>query len=131
MDGSSTTCGCRKSGLQELIASYQNTVLTANQEVEDALVAFLRNQQRVRFLESTVKETQEALRLLTISFNEGDISFTGVFIMQGDLAAKQDQLAQARGRRRDKFDQPVQGARRRLADSLSRLPAMCHRRPTV
>jgi outer membrane protein TolC len=25
-------------GLQELVSSYQNTVLTANQEVEDALV---------------------------------------------------------------------------------------------
>jgi NodT family efflux transporter outer membrane factor (OMF) lipoprotein len=87
----------QEAGLQELIASYQNTVLTANQEVEDALVAFLRNQQRVAFLKSTVTETQEALRLLTISFNEGDISFTGVFIMQGDLAAKQDQLAQAEG----------------------------------
>jgi NodT family efflux transporter outer membrane factor (OMF) lipoprotein len=87
----------QESGLQELIANYQNTVLTANQEVEDALVAFLKNQQRVRYLKTVVDETQEALRLLTISFNEGDISFTGVFIMQGDLAAKQDQLAQAQG----------------------------------
>ncbi len=33
-------------GLQELIASYQNTVLTANQEVEDAMVAFLQTQER-------------------------------------------------------------------------------------
>jgi outer membrane protein TolC len=86
-----------KSGLQELIAGYQNTVLTANQEVEDALVAFLRNQQRVGFLEASVAETKEALRLLTISFEDGAISFTGVFVMQGELAANQDQLAQTRG----------------------------------
>jgi NodT family efflux transporter outer membrane factor (OMF) lipoprotein len=84
-------------GLQELIASYQNVVLTANQEVEDALVAFLRNQQRVKNLESSVEETKEALRLLTISFEDGAISFTGVFVMQGELAAVQDQLAQTRG----------------------------------
>jgi outer membrane protein TolC len=84
-------------GLQEQISSYQNTVLTANQEVEDALVAFLRNQQRVKFLEASVAETQEALRLLTISFEDGAISFTGIFVMQGELAAAQDRLAQTRG----------------------------------
>ncbi len=84
-------------GLQELISSYQNTVLTANQEVEDAMVAFLRNQQRVQLLEASVSETQEALRLLTISFEDGAISFTGVFVMQGELASAQDRLAQTRG----------------------------------
>ena len=84
-------------GLQELIAGYQNTVLTANQEVEDAMVAFLRSQQRVRFLESSVAETKEALRLLTISFEDGAISFTGVFVMQQQLVVRQDQLASARG----------------------------------
>lgn len=84
-------------GLQELIAGYRNTVLTANQEVEDAMVAFLRNQQRVKLLEASVAETQEALRLLTISFEDGAISFTGIFVMQGELAAAQDRLAQTRG----------------------------------
>lgn len=84
-------------GLEELITGYQNTVLTANQEVEDALVAFLENQQRVQHLEKAVAETQEALRLLTISFEEGDISFTGVFVLQGELATRQDQLAESRG----------------------------------
>lgn len=83
--------------LQELIASYQNTVLTANQEVEDALVAFLRNQERVRFLETNVRETQEALNLLTISFEQGLTDFTGVFVMQGVLVGAQDQLASTRG----------------------------------
>jgi len=87
----------QKAGLEELIAGYRNTVLTANQEVEDALVSFLRNQKRVRLLEASVKETEEALRLLTISFEDGAISFTGVFVVQGDLAAKEDQLAQTRG----------------------------------
>lgn len=87
----------QEAGLQELIANYRNTVLTANQEVEDALVAFLRNQQRVRYLEAAVKETEEALRLVTISFEEGDIDFTGIFVLQGVLAPQQDRLAQARG----------------------------------
>lgn len=87
----------QESGLQELIAGYQNTVLTANQEVEDALVAFLRTQERVQFLQTSVAETEESLRLLTISFNEGDIDFTGVFLLQGELVGLQDRLAQTRG----------------------------------
>jgi NodT family efflux transporter outer membrane factor (OMF) lipoprotein len=87
----------QQAGLKELIASYRNTVLTANQEAEDALVAFLRNQERVRLLKDTVKETEEARRLLTLSFEEGDISFSGVFVIQGVLASLEDQLAQARG----------------------------------
>ena len=84
-------------GLEELIANYQNTVLIAGQEVEDALVAFLRNQQRVAYLRSSVVETEEALKLLTISFEEGAISFVGVFVLQGELTTSQDALAQAQG----------------------------------
>jgi NodT family efflux transporter outer membrane factor (OMF) lipoprotein len=78
---------------QELVATYQNAVLTANQEVEDALVAFLQNQVRVKTLTANVDATRHALELELIRFKEGEADFTGVFILQGDLAAKQDQLA--------------------------------------
>ena len=81
----------------ELVANYQNTVLSANQEVEDALIAFLRNQERVRSLAGTVTETEQALELARILFQEGETDFTGVFVLQGDLVAKQDQLAAAQG----------------------------------
>ena len=36
--------------LQELLITYQNTVLTAQQEVEDNLIAFLKAQERAGFL---------------------------------------------------------------------------------
>jgi NodT family efflux transporter outer membrane factor (OMF) lipoprotein len=82
---------------QELVANYQNTVLTANQEVEDALVAFLKTQQQVKFLAGTVNATQDALQLQLLNFKEGETDFTGVFVLQGDLSGKQDQLAAAQG----------------------------------
>jgi NodT family efflux transporter outer membrane factor (OMF) lipoprotein len=82
---------------QELAVSYQNTVLTANQEVEDALVAFLRTQEQVRTLTRSVEATQKALELSLVNFKEGEMDFTGVFVLQGDLAQKQDQLAAAQG----------------------------------
>jgi NodT family efflux transporter outer membrane factor (OMF) lipoprotein len=87
----------QEAGFQELVASYQKSVLTANQEVEDALIAFLRNQERVEFLQATVEETQEALRLLTISYEQGAIDFDSIFILQGALVAAQDQLASTQG----------------------------------
>jgi hypothetical protein len=79
------------------VANYQNTVLEANREVEDALVAFLQSQERVKSLALTVQETASALDLALTQFTEGQADFTGVFILQADLALKQDQLAAAQG----------------------------------
>ena len=81
----------------QLVASYQNTVLLANQEVEDALVSFLENQKRVKALAISAGETKEALELAMIRFREGEDDFTGVFILQGDLAERQDEAATAQG----------------------------------
>lgn len=87
----------QQASFQELIASYQNTVLTANEEVEDSLVAFLRTQEQVASLAGSVEATQRALDLALINFKEGEADFTGVFVLQGDLVQKQDQLAAAQG----------------------------------
>lgn len=84
--------------LQELITTYQNTVLRANEEVESALVAYLKTQQQVVSLSESAQETKLALELELLRFQEGDTDFSGVFVLQGDLALKQDQLAAAQGR---------------------------------
>ena len=44
-----------------------------------------------------MQKTEEALKLLTISYEDGLISFTGVFVMQAELVSALDQLAQTRG----------------------------------
>jgi len=82
---------------QELIATYQNAVLRANEEVENALVAFLQTQEQVKSLAASVQATQRALELELLNFEEGETDFSGVFVLQGDLALKQDQLAAAQG----------------------------------
>jgi len=83
--------------LLELIANYQNTVLKANQEVEDALVAFLKSQEEVEFQQATVDDLNESLKLLLINFEEGSIDFSPIFVLQGSLRAAQDQLAATEG----------------------------------
>lgn len=87
----------QKYGLQELITSYQNTVLNANQEVEDAMVAFLRTQEKYEALKKSVAATEAALKLLTLSFEEGDIDFSPVFLLQAALVGAQNELAQSQG----------------------------------
>jgi NodT family efflux transporter outer membrane factor (OMF) lipoprotein len=83
--------------LLELIANYQNTVLLANQEVEDALVSFLKAQQEVHSLRESVDDLEESLRLLLIQFEEGSIDFSPIFLLQGSLRSAQDRLAAAEG----------------------------------
>jgi len=82
---------------QELIAAYQDTVLRANEEVESALVSFLQTQEQVKSLAASVQATQQALELELLNFKEGETDFSGVFVLQGDLAVKQDQLAASQG----------------------------------
>ena len=82
---------------QELVATYQYTVLLANEEVESALVSFLQTQEQVKSLAASVQATQQALDLELLNFKEGETDFSGVFVLQGDLAVKQDQLAAAQG----------------------------------
>jgi NodT family efflux transporter outer membrane factor (OMF) lipoprotein len=82
---------------EQLVVSYQNTVLEANQEVEASLVAFLQNQERAKLLADAARKVESALELEVIRYKEGESDFTGVFVLQGDLVQKQDQLAQAQG----------------------------------
>ena len=86
------------SRLLELIASYQNKVLEANQEVEDALIAFLKSQEEVKFLQENVDDLDNSLELLIVEFEEGAIEFSPVFVLQGSLREAQDRLAAAQGR---------------------------------
>ncbi len=87
----------QEAGFNELVAQYQNTVLEANQEVEDQLTAFLNATEQVRFLASGVEQTKAALELLLIQYTEGEIDFSPVFILQTSVTQLDDQLAVARG----------------------------------
>jgi len=82
---------------EELIAVYQQTVLLANQEVEDDLVSFLMTQEQVEALSRALSEAQLALDLLVLMFKEGKIDFNPIFVMQSDVIRLQDALAAAEG----------------------------------
>lgn len=83
--------------LQQLLISYQNTVLTAQREVEDALSAFLRGQEQARFLAESTDAARRSLELAVIQYREGVVDFTTVLIAQQALLTAQDSLAATLG----------------------------------
>jgi NodT family efflux transporter outer membrane factor (OMF) lipoprotein len=82
---------------QELLITYQNTVLTAQQEVEDNLAAFLRAQERAGFLAQSTAAAGKALDLAIRQYREGIKDFTTVLTAQQALLNEQDNLAATLG----------------------------------
>jgi len=82
---------------QELVATYQNTVLQAGQEVENGVVAFLRSQQQAKFLAESVAAQKKAVQAALAQYRGGLVDFNRVSVIEQNLVAQQTQLAQARG----------------------------------
>lgn len=81
----------------QLVIDYQNTVLNANREVEDGIIAFLKERQRVDSLDTSATQARRAVDISSLQYREGQINFQPVVYMQQILADRQDQLATSRG----------------------------------
>jgi outer membrane protein TolC len=82
---------------QQLLLTYQDTVLKAQQEAEDALVAFLRTQERAEFLAKSAAAAKRSLDLAVLQYREGVKDFTTVLTAQQALLNEQDNLATTLG----------------------------------
>jgi NodT family efflux transporter outer membrane factor (OMF) lipoprotein len=82
---------------QQLVTAYQNTVLNANEEVENGLVTFLRGQERTRFQADSVKYAEKVVNAVFKQYELGTIEYTRVLVTQQNLVQQQDTLAQAQG----------------------------------
>ena len=82
---------------QQVVVDYQNSVLKAAGEVENAVVAFLRTQEAVKLLADSVKASRRWEQLALIQYREGLIDFTPVLDSEEFLAAQEDRLAQTTG----------------------------------
>jgi NodT family efflux transporter outer membrane factor (OMF) lipoprotein len=83
--------------LQQLLVTYQNTVLQAGQEVEDAMVGFVQTQRQAEFLELGVKAAQRSVDLSLVQYSDGAIDYTTVLDTQRSLVGQQDQYTATRG----------------------------------
>ncbi len=82
---------------QELAVNYQNTVLLAQQEVEDALIGYLRGTERVERLSEAVAAANRAVELSLIQYREGATDYTSVLATQLAKFKEDDALASTRG----------------------------------
>jgi len=82
---------------QELLIAYQNAVLQAQQEVENALIGFLKAQQRAQKLVEATAAAQRSVDLAILQYREGITDFTTVLTAEQTLLTQQDNLAQTLG----------------------------------
>ena len=82
---------------QQLLIAYQNTVLLAQRDVEDNVIAFLRAQDRAELLAQSVTSAKTALDLAVVQYREGVTDFTTVLTSQNAVLAQQDSLASTLG----------------------------------
>ena len=82
---------------QELVVTYQNTVLQANEEVENGLVSFLRSQRRSRLLDESVKAAEIARDIVVFQYKHGAVDFNRYAVIEQNLVVQQDSAASALG----------------------------------
>ena len=83
--------------LQELLVDYQNSVLTAQQQVENGLAQFLQSRHAVDDLRASVAAANAALGLAFLQYQLGTRDFTTVLTAEQNLYTAQNDLATAEG----------------------------------
>ncbi len=82
---------------QQFVINYENTVLEAAQETEDAIVAFLQSQEEVKFLIESVAASKRSVDLSMIQYREGLVDYQRVLDTQRFLTEQQDQQTATAG----------------------------------
>ena len=82
---------------RDFVLRYQQTVLTANQEAEDALVSFAKSKEQADFETQSVAAAERTVQITYEQYRHGVIDFTPVFIFETTLTQQQDALAVTQG----------------------------------
>lgn len=83
----------QEAALEQARIAYQGVVLTALQEVEDALVSLRGNRERLQRLRNASESAQQAALLATQRYNSGLVDFQTVLDTQRSLLSTQDSVA--------------------------------------
>ncbi|MFC1797488.1 efflux transporter outer membrane subunit [Pseudomonadota bacterium] len=83
--------------LQELLIDYQNLVLTAQSEVDSAIVAYLRSHTQALYLGESVEAAKRSVELSMIQYREGSTDFDQVLTTLTQQSEQQDALTSTQG----------------------------------
>jgi NodT family efflux transporter outer membrane factor (OMF) lipoprotein len=81
---------------QELLVDYQNAVLTAQADVENALSLYTESRKQTAYLEESVEAAAGAMRIALIQYKEGTTIFTAVLLAEENLLEAEDNYTLAR-----------------------------------
>jgi NodT family efflux transporter outer membrane factor (OMF) lipoprotein len=81
---------------EQALVAYEQTVLVALQDVENALVALARNRERVEALENAVESVRNAAQLARQRYSAGLIDFQSVLDSERSVLLLEESLASAR-----------------------------------
>jgi outer membrane protein TolC len=80
---------------RELVALYQQKVLSAATEVENGIITYLGAQRETASLNASVRDARPAGDIASENFKAGRMDFTPVFVAEQFLAQQENVLAQA------------------------------------
>jgi NodT family efflux transporter outer membrane factor (OMF) lipoprotein len=78
---------------QQLLLGYQNAVLKAQEEVEDGIAGFLREEDATVFAQNAVTAAEQSVNLSLIQYREGAVDYQRVVDSQRSLVLSQNTLA--------------------------------------
>jgi len=82
---------------QQLYEQYQDTVLRAAREVDDAAVSFAKTREQIELLAQSVQAAQRSLDIATLQYREGLTDFQRVLDSQRVFFSQQELLVTTRG----------------------------------
>jgi NodT family efflux transporter outer membrane factor (OMF) lipoprotein len=83
--------------LQQDLVDYQNTVLKAQQEVENGISTFLLSRTQANYLHQSAAAASGALHIATLEYQQGTRDFTTILTAEQNLYLAQSNLATATG----------------------------------
>ena len=80
---------------EQAALAYRETILTALREVEDALIAYAKEQERRRSLSAAAAANRRAVELATTLYTQGNTDFLNVLTAQRALLSAEDAIVQS------------------------------------
>ncbi|AQT67902.1 Outer membrane protein OprM precursor [Anaerohalosphaera lusitana] len=87
----------QKSQADQALVGYEQTLLLALEDVENAMVAYVQERERSDALQRSVTAARRSVELVSELYRNGLTDFQNVLDMQRTLFEQQDQLAQSSG----------------------------------
>lgn len=81
---------------QQLIVNYQNAVLRAAQESEDALIGFLKAQEATAFTQNSAQAARRSVEIALVQYREGAVDYQRVLDTQRALLQEEIRLTETR-----------------------------------